>query len=117
MLKPADPGETGEPDSERPVGELVQQLIDEGKAYAQAEIDLVKVVAQSKARAAALPAALLGAAFLVAQAAVLMLAFTLFGALYLRIGAVLAGIVTALLFAAAAYLLAQQARKRLGELW
>jgi hypothetical protein len=114
MLKPAEPGE---PDSERPVGELVQQLVDEGKAYAEAEIGLVKAQAQAKARAAALPAALIGAAFLVAQAAVLMLAFALFGALYLLIGAVLAGIVTALLFAAVAYLLVQQARKRLEELW
>lgn len=114
MLKPA---ERDDPDSERPVGELVQQLVDEGKAYARAEIGLAKAIAQSKARAAGIPAALLGAAFLLAQAAVVMLAFAMFGALYLLIGAVLAGLVTALLFGGAAFFLVQQARKRLEGLW
>lgn len=113
MLKPAD----RDPDGERPVGELVQQLVDEGKAYARAEIGLAKAVAQSKARAAAVPAALLGSAFLLAQAAAVMLAFALFGALYLLIGAVLAGLVTALVFAALAFLLFKQAHKRLEGLW
>jgi len=37
MLKPADPGP---PPAERPVGELVHELIEEGKAYARAEIGL-----------------------------------------------------------------------------
>ncbi len=113
MLRPAD----RDPDGERPVGELVQRLVDEGKAYARAEFGLAKAVAQSKARAAAVPAAMLGAAFLLAQAGAVMLAFALFGALYLLIGAVLAGLVTALIFAAAAFLMVKQARKRLQRLW
>ena len=37
MLKPADPGP---PPPERPIGELVNELIEEGKAYAQAELGL-----------------------------------------------------------------------------
>ena len=34
MLKPAEPGP---PPPERPIGELVHELVEEGKAYAQAE--------------------------------------------------------------------------------
>ncbi len=113
MLRPA---QQGDPDNERPVGDLVHQLLDEGKAYARAEIGLAKAVAGSKARAAAVPAGVLGGALLLVQAAVLMLAFTLFGALYLVIGAVLAGLVTAIIFAGLALLLVQQARKRLDGL-
>ena len=54
--------------------------------------------------------------FLLVQAAVLMLAFTLFGALYLVIGAVLAGLVTTMIFAGLAFILVKQARKRLDGL-
>ena len=34
MLKPTDPG--NDPQNERPIGELVSELVDEGKAYAKA---------------------------------------------------------------------------------
>ena len=60
MLKPVDPG----PPPERPVGELVGQLIDEGKAYARAEFGLVTAIAAAKGKALAIPAALFGAAFI-----------------------------------------------------
>ena len=33
MLKPTDPG--NDPQNERPIGELVSELVDEGKAYAK----------------------------------------------------------------------------------
>lgn len=109
MLKPAD---QGEPPPERPVGELVHQLVEEGKAYAQAEIGLAKAIASAKARALGLPAALFGAALLVAQAAVTVLAVGVYAALYWRFGAILAGIIAFLIFGAIAGALAWYAMQR-----
>ncbi|MFL6742375.1 MAG: hypothetical protein ACJ8E3_00230, partial [Sphingomicrobium sp.] len=71
MLKPADPG-TRPPrgDDERPLGELVQELVDEGKAYARAELDVVKAIAAAKGKALILPSILFGVAFVLSLAAV-----------------------------------------------
>jgi hypothetical protein len=99
MLKPADPGP---PPPERPVGELVGELIDEGKAYARAEFDLAKAIATTKARALALPAALFGTAFVVALAAVTALSVGVVLALQSFIGPLAAGFVGMLIFAAIA---------------
>jgi sorbitol-specific phosphotransferase system component IIBC len=98
MLKPVDPG----PQEERPVGELVGQLIEEGKAYARAELDLVKTIAASKARALVLPAILFGVAFILALAAVTALAVGVVLALARFIGPLAAGFVGLLIFAAVA---------------
>jgi hypothetical protein len=94
MLKPTE----GEPPSERPIGELVSELVEEGKAYAKAEIDLAKAIAISKARVLVLPSALFGAAFLLAQAAVTALALGTFMVLYWLMGPILAGLVAFLVF-------------------
>lgn len=109
MLKPADP----QPPPERPIGELVHELVEEGKSYARAEIDLAKAIAAAKARALAWPAGLFFAAMLVAQSAVTVLAVGIFAALYWTFGAVLAGLVAFLLFAALAGALAWYALQRL----
>ncbi|MEO6433127.1 MAG: phage holin family protein [Sphingomicrobium sp.] len=102
--------------SDRPVGELVHQLVDESKAYARAELALAKTVGLSKAKAAAVPMALLGAAFLVAQAAVVMVAFGIFSMTYWYIGPVFAALLTAVVFAGMAYMLVKAATKRLGNI-
>ena len=99
MLKPADPVP---PQPERPVGELVSELIDEGKAYARAEIGLAKAIAVSKAKALALPAGLFGAAFIFALAAISALAVGVVIALETFIGPLAAGFVGMLIFAAIA---------------
>ena len=99
MLKPADPGP---PPPERPVGELVHELIEEGKAYARAEIDLAKAIAEAKARALVLPATLFATAFVFALAAVTALALGVVLALAKFIGPLLAGIVGLIVFAAIA---------------
>ena len=99
MLKPADPGP---PPPERPVGELVSELIDEGKAYARAEIGLAKAIAAAKAKALALPAGLFGAAFIFALAAITALAVGVVIALETFIGPLAAGFVGMLIFAAIA---------------
>ena len=98
MLKPVDPG----PQAERPIGELVHELIEEGKAYARAELDLGKAIATAKARALTMPAALFGAAFICALAAVTALAVGVVIALAKLIGPLLGGIVGLLIFAAIA---------------
>ena len=111
MLKPRDQGSAPQP--ERPIGDLVHQLTEEGKAYARAEIGLAKAIAAAKARALALPAGLFGAAFLLAQAAVTVLAVGIFAALYWMFGAVLAGFVAFLIFGGLAGALAWYAIQRL----
>jgi hypothetical protein len=102
MLKPADPGP---PPPERPVGELVHELIENGKAYARAEFDLAKAIAAAKGKALAVPAALFGVAFISALAAVVALAVGVVIALEPFIGPLAAGFVGMLIFAAIAGLL------------
>ena len=97
MLKPAD---QVPPLPERPVGELVHQLIEEGKAYARAEVGVAKAIAAAKGKALALPAGLLGAALLAAQAAVTVLAVASFALLQWALGTVLAGLLAFLIFGA-----------------
>lgn len=99
MLKPAEPGP---PPPDRPVGELVSELIDEGKAYARAEIGLAKALAAAKAKALALPAGLFATAFIFALAAVTALAVGVVIALQTFIGPLVAGFVGMMIFASIA---------------
>jgi len=97
MLKPVDPTPP-----ERPIGELVHELVEEGKAYAKAEADLAKTIALAKAKALALPAGVLVAALFIGMAALNALVFGVVLALATLIGPLLAGIVGLLIFAAIA---------------
>src|SRR6478735_9952057 len=99
MLKPADPGP---PPPERPVGELVHELIEQGKAYARAEIGLAKAIAAAKGKALAIPAAMFGVAFICALAAVTALAVGVVLALARVLGPLLGGLAGLLIFAAVA---------------
>lgn len=110
MLKPADPGS---PPPERPVGELVHELIEEGKAYAKAEIGLVKAIAAAKGKALALPAALFGAAFICILAGITALAVGVVIALETFIGPLAAGFIGMLIFGAIAGLLGWYGYSRL----
>jgi hypothetical protein len=112
MLKPAqDPMQ--QPDDERPIGDVVHQLIDEGKAYAKAEVELAKATALAKAGQFKVPAVLLFAALLFAQAAVTVLAVTIALALAPQIGPLLGGLAAVLVAGGAAGLLAWLGVKRL----
>lgn len=115
MLKPPDMGSG--PNSERPVGELVNQLVEDGKAYARAEFDVAKSIAAAKGKALALPGGLIFAAMLVAQAAVTVLAVGLFITLAMLMPAILAGLIAALVFAALAGGLVWYAVRRLKRDW
>ena len=95
----------GEDEDEKPIGELFGQLIDEGKAYARAEIGLAKASAEAKADAVKLPAILLFSSLLFAQAAVTVAAVTVALTLATVIGPLAGGIVAILLAGAVAYLL------------
>ncbi|HEX6071476.1 MAG TPA: phage holin family protein [Sphingomicrobium sp.] len=111
MLKPRDQPEP--PPSERPVGELIHELIEEGKAYAQAEAELLKAIAVSKARALILPAALFVTAFVLALAAVTALSVGVVIALSWYIGPLGAGFVGLVIFAALAGALGWYGARRL----
>ena len=115
MLKPAEPAMRPGNGDDRPVGELVHQLVEQGKAYAQAEIDLGKAIASSKAQAFKVPAILLGAAFLLVQAAFCVLAVALFLALLPLMGPGLAGLAAFLIFAGLAGGLGYLAVKKIGD--
>ena len=96
MLKPGE--HMQEPPPERPIGDLVHQLIDEGKTYARAEADVLKAMATGKARAVVVPFGLLAIAFLLAQAAVTVLAVAAFAVLQWVLGTILAGLLAFLIF-------------------
>lgn len=99
MLKPVDPRPH---EAERPVGELVQELIEDGKAYARAEIGLAKAIASAKGKALVLPIALFGVAFLFALAGITALAVGVVIALETFIGPLAAGFIGLLIFLAIA---------------
>lgn len=98
MLKPVEPPTP----PERPIGELVHELVEEGKAYARAEAGLVKAIAAAKARALALPAGLFVAALFIGMAALNALAVGVVLALARFIGPLAAGIAGLVIFAAVA---------------
>ena len=100
MLKPADPDPNRPaPGEDRPVGELVHQLVEDGKRYAKAEFDHVKAMAADKGKALGIPAAMLGGAFLFLQAAVTVLGVAVFFGLEPVMDPILAGLVAFLIFA------------------
>lgn len=110
MLKPTDPAP---PPPERPVGELVHELIEDGKAYARAEIGFYKTIAAAKGKALAVPVGLFVAAFLIATMALTALSVGVVLALETLIGPLAAGFVAMLIFAAIAGLLGWYAYSRL----
>jgi hypothetical protein len=112
MLKPADPGPSP---PERPVGELVHELIEEGKEYARAEIGLYKAIAAAKGKALALPLGLFVAALLIGMTALTALAVGVVVALATLIGPLAAGFVGMLIFAAIAGLLGWYGYSRLRQ--
>jgi len=103
MLKRAESAQ--EPGPDRPIGEIVGQLVDDGKAYARAEVEVAKAIAAAKARALILPGILFGAAVLLAITSLSALAIGLFFALYAYMPALLAGLLAFVILAGIAALL------------
>ena len=114
MLKPPDEDPPSQP-TDQPVGELIARVLEDGKAYARAEVGVVKAIAAAKANALKLPGILFGVAFLLSLAAVVALAVGVAMALATMIGPLGGGIAAFLLFAAVAGGLAWYGAKRLSE--
>ena len=115
MLKPPNDPDAAPGDNDRPVGELVHELIEDGKAYARAEVGVVKAIVAAKANALKLPGILFGVAFLLSLAAIVALAVGVAMALATIIGPLAGGVAAFLLFAAVAGGLAWYGAKRLSE--
>ena len=101
---------------ERPIGELFGRLIDEGKAYARAELGLAKATAEAKAEAARWPALLGAASLLFLMAGVIVLCMTLALALATLVGPLAGGLIASLVTFGIAYglfLWARQAAEKL----
>src|SRR3954468_22260522 len=96
MLKPVDPGPQPPDPSIR---ELVEELVEEGKAYARAEYGLARAIAEAKAKALGVVAALFGVSFILALAGVAALAVGVVIAVAKVIGPLAAGFVGLLIFA------------------
>jgi len=109
MLKPVEP----KPTPERPIGELVHELIEEGKGYARAELGLVKAIAAAKGKALAFPVGLLVASLFVGMASITALVVGVVLALATLIGPLAAGFAGLLIFAAIAGGLAWWAIERI----
>lgn len=99
MLKPADPnGDSGS--GERPLGDLVRDLVDEAKAYARAELEVVRAIAAAKGQALVVPSILFGVAFILALTAVTALAVGVVIALAKFVGPLAAGLIGLVIFSA-----------------
>ena len=101
---------------EKPIGELFGQLIDEGKAYAKAELGLAKATAEAKADAAKKPALLGAASLLFLVAGVVVLCMTLALGLATLVGPLAGGLIASLITFAIAYGLFLWARQEAGKL-
>lgn len=115
MLKPPNDPPTQQPADET-VGELVQRVIEDGKAYALAELDLAKALAADWLSGLKLPAILFGLAVILALGSVVALAYGVAAGLATLIGPVAGGFVAFLIFAATAGCLAWWAVSKIREL-
>ena len=97
MLRPPNDDQPGHP-PDQPVGELISRVLEEGRAYAIAELNVVKAMAEERVSAFKLPAIAFIAALLVSQAAIIVLALGITMALAALIGPLLAGIVGFVVF-------------------
>ena len=79
-----------------PIGDLVSRLIDQGKGYARAEVDLVRAIANAKVAQVKLPAILFGAALLFVIGGVVTLCITIALALATLIGPLAGGLIATL---------------------
>ena len=80
-------------EDEKPVGELFSKLIDEGKAYAKAELGLAKASAEAKADSAKKPVIVGFTALLFLQSATTAFAITLALALATLVGPLAGGLI------------------------
>ena len=85
-----------EVDEEKPIGELVSRLIDEGKAYGRAELGLVRAHAEVAVDRVKRPAISVGVALAFAMAGVIALVMTLVLSLASLLGPLAGGLLATL---------------------
>jgi len=100
-------------EQDRPIGETFGRLIDDGKAYVRAEVNLVRTKVDLEVERFRPVAILGGAAILCAFAALVALAVTLVLALSSLIGPLAGGLAATAIFIAIAGLLAYLAKRSL----
>ncbi|HEY0325370.1 MAG TPA: phage holin family protein [Allosphingosinicella sp.] len=98
------------------IGELFNRLVDDGRAYARAELDLVKQIARHRAAKAKSGAILLGAGVTLLLCSLTALVLALVLGLATLIGPFGAGMVVFLVLAVAGGLLARAGAKGLASL-
>ena len=101
-----------EVDEEKPIGELVSRLIDEGKAYGRAELGLVRAHAEVAVDRVKRPAISVGVALAFALAGVIALVMTLVLSLASLLGPLAGGLLATLAAFAIAGLFAWLARRQ-----
>jgi hypothetical protein len=106
---------SGDP-SDESIGDLVSRLIEDGRRYARAELDLVREIARHRAEKARSGFVILIVGIVLALSAVTALILGLVLGLATLIGPVLAGIALAALLAGAGYFLIQAGLSRLQAL-
>ena len=84
-------------EDEAPIGELFGRLIDDGKAYAQAEVALVRARVETQAERAKLPAVLGAGALAFGFAGVIALVLTMVLALASLLGPLAGGLLATLI--------------------
>ena len=99
MLKPATPPPTGGGES---IGDLLHRLVNDGKAYAQAEVAYVKTLGTEKAAQLKMPVIYGAAALLFAHAAFLAVCALIWVALAQVMNEALAGLLTVVILGAVA---------------
>ncbi len=97
------------------IGDLFGRLIDQGKGYARAEVDLAKAIATAKADTLKLPVALFAVALLFVIAGVVTLCITIALALATLIGPLAGGLIATVIAFAVAGALAFVAIKKLSS--
>lgn len=113
MLKPVEPAPKKPEEPE--IGELLGRLIDDAEAYARAELNVVKAVAEAKTNALRFPATLLAASVFFAQSALTVLAVAVALALATFVGPLAGGIIAFLIFGGIAATLLWMGWNRLWE--
>lgn len=98
------------------IGELVSRLLEDGRAYARAELDLVKQIARHRAAKAKSGAILLGAGVTLLLCALTAFVLALVLGLATLIGPFAAGMVVFVVLAGAGALLARSGAKGLSAL-
>jgi hypothetical protein len=101
LLKPSDPGPLR--GGHRSIGDMIGQVLDDGRAYAQAELDLAKVRAHAEVNRYRKAALLGGAAAALGLAALVAFAITLVIGFARLLGPVGGGIAAIIVLALGAY--------------